>query len=137
MIRKIIAPLIILILASLSCSLPGGVLGPTLTPTPTQTVTPTATTYSQYTYIEVPLQAVLVSDDDGSHAVQITYDEIKIWVDRRISSTPRRVSASCSSSRTCRRFKAPCSITWSTTRMCSGMQRWFRVTRWRRSTPVN
>ena len=80
--RKLVYPLTLLIIASLACSLPGGILGPTLTPTPTQTLTPTSTTYSQYPYIEVPLQAVLVSDDDGSHAVQITYDEIKIWVDR-------------------------------------------------------
>lgn len=55
---------------------------PTSTPAPTQTITATATTYSQYPYLEVPIQAVLVTDDDGSHAVVITFDQIKIWVER-------------------------------------------------------
>jgi hypothetical protein len=54
----------------------------TSTPAPTATITATATTYSQYPYLDVPLQAVLVTDDDGSHAVVISYDQIKVWVDR-------------------------------------------------------
>ncbi len=78
-IARIFLPLILI---SISCSLPGSVLGPTLTPSPTETITPTATTYSQYPYIEVPIQAVVVSDDDGSRATPITYDKIKAWVDK-------------------------------------------------------
>jgi|WetSurMetagenome_2_1015567.scaffolds.fasta_scaffold1061017_1 hypothetical protein len=39
MVHKIFAPFTILIISSLACSLPGGIMGPTLTPTPTETVT--------------------------------------------------------------------------------------------------
>jgi hypothetical protein len=39
MLHRIFPPLTLLIITSLACSLPGGILGPTLTPAPTQTLT--------------------------------------------------------------------------------------------------
>jgi hypothetical protein len=84
-IRIVAFLLLVLLLAG--CNLPVAPTGTpppirTSTPTVTQTLTPTATTHSQYPYIEVPLQAVLVSDDDGSYPVQIGPTQIQVWVDR-------------------------------------------------------
>ncbi len=88
--RKTVPAFLVLLFLLIGCNLPfpTATMTPTLPstvtipPKATVTANPTATTYSPYPYIEVPIQAVLVSDDDGSHAVQISYEEIKTWVDR-------------------------------------------------------